>query len=292
MRSNPSHGRDSHTPTEESGDGRDNSYVLGHHGFIYAGSNIASGVTLRHPAVLLLSVGYTPFSLTVRDGTAIQTSAVVVPPLVARRLDARGVPLLSVNIMPSHAAFHVFRAMQHPGATQLDRHAFNHLDAGFEAVHQGVASIHQAGALFKQIVTEALRQLPPAPDPDPRALEMIRLLDANPLLSLDALARQFGYSQQVMSRLFSAAVGMSVRDYHNWLKQRRVYDSLYSERSLTQVAYLAGFSDSPQFSRTFQRWYGLTPSAARNPKAVRVFIRRGSNEPAAAPPSPPTPGEG
>ncbi|MGY4830695.1 helix-turn-helix transcriptional regulator [Sphaerotilaceae bacterium SBD11-9] len=279
MASLPAHKPLSPPTTDEGALALDNSYVLGHHGFIYTGSQIASGVTVRHPAVLLLSADYAPFTLSMPDGPALQSAAVLVPPLVARRLDARGVPLLSVNILPSHRAFHVFRAMQHPGVAPLDRHAFNQLDEGFAALHGGTASIEQAESLFEAVVTEAMRQLPPAPAPDPRALELIRTLDANPQLSLDDLARQFGYSQQVMSRLFSSAVGMSVRDYHNWLKQRRVYDVLYTPRSLTQVAYSAGFADSPQFSRTFQRWYGLTPSFARNPKAVRVFIHGGSNEP-------------
>jgi AraC family transcriptional regulator, arabinose operon regulatory protein len=255
----------------------DNSYVLGHHGFIYTGSNLASGVTMRHPAVLLLSVNYAPFSLAMRDATPTRSMATLVPPLVARSLDARGVPLLSLNIMPSHEAFHVFRAMQHPGALALDRHAFNHLDAGFEALHRGEASIRDAEVIFKHAVTEALRHLPPGPTPDPRALELIRLLDANPSVGLEELARQFGYSQQVMARLFSSAVGMSMRDYQSWLKLRRVYDTLYSSRSLTQVALQAGFADSPQFSRTFQRWYGQSPSFSRDPKSVRVFIHGGSN---------------
>ncbi|HET7794660.1 MAG TPA: helix-turn-helix transcriptional regulator [Rhizobacter sp.] len=263
----------------QDGDTRDNSYVLGHHGFIYTGSQLASGVTVRHPAVLLLSADYAPFRLSLREGATLHAAAVLVAPLVARSLDARGVPLLSLNILPSHPAFHVFRAMQHPGAVALDRHAFKPLDEDMAAVHRGTVTIEQAENLFEAVVAEAGHQLPPAPAPDPRALELIRRLDANPHLSLDDLARQFGYSQQVMSRLFSSAVGMSVRDYHNWLKQRRVYDVLYTPRSLTQVAYSAGFADSPQFSRTFQRWYGLTPSFARNPKAVRVFIHGGSNEP-------------
>jgi AraC family transcriptional regulator, arabinose operon regulatory protein len=148
MTSAPVHRRAIPPQPEPGVDERDNSYVLGHHGFIYTGSNIASGVTTRHPAVLLLSMNYAPFSLAVREAAATPSTAMLVPPRVARSLDARGVPLLSMNIMPSHEAYHVFRAMQHPGALQLDRHAFNHLDAGFEALCRGAASIFDAEALF------------------------------------------------------------------------------------------------------------------------------------------------
>jgi AraC family transcriptional regulator of arabinose operon len=256
----------------------DNSYVLGHHGFIYTSTHLSSGSTLRHPAVLLLSVDGQPFRLTLPEGRVLETTAALVPPRVERGLEAIGVPVLSLNIMPAHGAYHVFRAMQQGGVRELDRHLFNALNDGFEALLQGRASIVEAELIFSRAVSEVQRVLPPAPAPDPRALPLIRMLDAHPELSLDALARKLGYSHQVMSRLFSSAVGMSLRDYQNWLKQRRVYDVLYTRRSLTQVAYLAGFADSPQFTRTFQRWYGQTPSNARDPKQVRVFIHGGSNQ--------------
>lgn len=261
----------------------DNSYVLGHHGFIYTSNRLQSGPTLRHPAVLLLSVDGRPFQTTLPDGRVLSSTAVLVPPRVERSLDARGVPVASLNIMPAHASYHVFRAMQPGGVRELDRHLFNPLNDELEALLHGRASIVEAELAFSRAVTEAQRVLPPAPAPDPRALPLIRMLDAHPELSLDALSRKLGYSHQVMSRLFSSAVGMSMRDYQNWLKQRRVYDVLYSRRSITQVAYLAGFADSPQFTRTFQRWYGQTPSTARDPKHVRVFIHGGSNQQPAGP---------
>ncbi len=261
----------------------DNSYVLGHHGFIYTSTRLASGLTLRHPAVLLLSVDGSPFQTTLPDGRVITASAVLVPPRVERGLEASGVPVASFNIMPAHASYHVFRAMQPGGVRELDRHLFNPLNDELDALLHGRASIVEAELTFARAATEAQRVLPPAPSPDPRALPLIRMLDAHPELSLDTLARKLGYSHQVMSRLFSSAVGMSMRDYQNWLKQRRVYDVLYTRRSITQVAYLAGFADSPQFTRTFQRWYGQTPSNARDPKQVRVFVHGGSNQQPAGP---------
>ncbi|MET0335211.1 MAG: helix-turn-helix transcriptional regulator [Rhizobacter sp.] len=256
----------------------DNSYVLGHHGFVYTSNRLASASTVRHPAVLLISVDGTPFELTLADGTVLNTSAAMVPPRVERKLEAMGVPMLSVNIMPAHASYHVFRAMQQGGVRALDRLLFNTLNDEFEALLHGRASIIEAELTFTRVVAEAVRMLPPAPAPDPKALPLIRMLDANPTLGLDELAKKLGYSHQVMSRLFSSAVGMSLRDYQNWLKQRRVYDVLYTRRSLTQVAYMAGFADSPQFTRTYQRWYGNTPSNSRDPKQVRVFIHGGTNQ--------------
>jgi AraC family transcriptional regulator, arabinose operon regulatory protein len=272
------------TPTQaDAATGRDCAYVLGYHGFIYTGLQLSSEMTVRHPAVLLLSADYTPFEVSVRRGKTVHAQAMVVPPLVARSLAAEGVPLLSFNIMPSHEAFHIFSAMQHPGVVALDRHAFNQLDDALGPVFNGAAPFAQAERVFEQAVAEAVRQLPPAPAPDPKALALIRLLDANPSLSLDDLAQQFGRSNAAMSRLFSSAVGMSLRDYQSWLRQRRMYDLLYTKRSLTDVAYASGFADSPQFSRTFQRWYGKSPSYSRDPRFVRVFIRGAENTPGQEP---------
>ena len=258
---------------------RECSYVLGYHGFIHTGLRLSSGMTVRHPAVLLLSADYAPFQVTLRGGKAVSAQAMVVPPLVARTLAADGVPLLSFNIFPAHRAFHIFCAMHHPGVVALDRHAFNQLDDVLEALVKGDASFKQAEKVFELAVAEATRQLPPAAPPDPKALDLIRLLDENPKLSLDELARLFGRSNAAMSRMFSQAVGMSLRDYQSWLRQRRMYDLLYTQRSLTDVAYGAGFADSPQFSRTFSRWYGKSPSFSRDPRFVRVFMRDGEAAP-------------
>lgn len=266
-------------PDAPPGAERDCSYVLGYYGFIHTGLKLSSGMTVRHSAVLLMSANYAPFQVSLRGGKTVSAQALVVPPLVARTLAADGVPLLSFNIFPSHRAFHIFCAMHQPGVVALDRHAFNQLDAVLGAMVTGEASFTQAEEAFELAVAEAARQLPPASPPDPKALDLIRLLDENPKLSLDELARLFGRSNAAMSRLFSQAVGMSLRDYQSWLRQRRMYELLYTPRSLTDVAYGAGFSDSPQFSRTFSRWYGKSPSFSRDPKLVRVFLRGGPGAP-------------
>lgn len=258
---------------------RDNSYVLGYQGFVYTSRRIASGPTTRYPGVLLLSADYQPFVLTPEGGPPLSANAAVVAPRVARSLDAQGVPLLSFNVMPSHDAYHVFRAMQRPGVLAVDRYAFSPLDEAFGLLCRGEARLSEAALIFEQTLSVAVPLMPPAAPPDATSLQILRMLENNPELSLDELARMCGRSQQAMSRLFSAATGMSLRDYHGWLKQRRTYNLLCSKRSLTDVAQAAGFVDSPHFSRTFARWYGQSPSFSRDPKFVRVINPRQSQEP-------------
>lgn len=250
---------------------KDNAYVLGFHGFVYTTAHSVSGITVRQPAVMLITANRAPFELTLRDGQVFTGNAMVVAPLVARSLRADQGQLLSFNVLPSCPNFHAFRAIPRPGVMMLTRHAYDALDDAFVRLFEADSNLEEAQQVFDAMVAITREQLPPSSPPDPRALEMIRLLDDNPHMSVDDLAEQLGRSPAWMSRMFSAAVGMSLRDYQSWLKQRRVYDLLYTPRSLTDVALASGFGDSPQFSRTFLRWYGQSPSQSRNPKLVRVF---------------------
>jgi len=274
---NPSSAHGARLPDVRSRPPKDNAYVFGYHGFVYTSQRAASAETVRHPGVLLLSADRVPFEVTLRDGRTYRTNALAVGPRVARRLMAHDVALISINVLPSSAWFHVLRPLRGPhGVAPLDREGFAHLDELLWQLHTGHGDLEAAATLFAEAMAEARRQLPPVPEPDPLALAMVRRLDADPHLSVDDLAAAIGQTAQWVTRTFASALDMSMRDYQNWLKQRRVFDLLYTRRSLTEVAFDAGFGDSPQFSRTFQRWYGQSPSYSRNPKHVRIFMHRDS----------------
>lgn len=252
---------------------QETSYVIGYDGFIYAGHELSSGVTSRHSAAILVSADSRAVTVALRDGTSFTGPALLVPPLVPRSLDAAGVALLSVNVMPSHRSFHVFSALQHTGVQTLQREPYSVCDADMQRLVAGELTLDQASALFDRLIDLTCTQLPPAPPQDPAARMLIQLLDENPDLSIEELARQLGRPPQAVSRLFSSAVGMSARDYQGWLRLRRMHDVMFTPRSLTDVALDVGFSDSPQFSRTYHRWYGRSPSSTRDPSQVRVFVR-------------------
>ncbi|PDT76303.1 helix-turn-helix domain-containing protein [Bradyrhizobium sp. C9] len=44
---------------------------------------------------------------------------------------------------------------------------------------------------------------------------------------------------------------------------RLLTDRLWDERSISSIAFEAGFGDLPCFNRTFRRRYGATPSEIR-----------------------------
>src|SRR6218665_4026345 len=76
----------------------DNAYVLGYHGFVYTSAQVSSGLTVRHSAVVLLTADHTDIEVALRDAPPVAAPAMVVAPLVARRLTARDAQLLSVNV--------------------------------------------------------------------------------------------------------------------------------------------------------------------------------------------------
>lgn len=249
----------------------DNNYVFGEQaGFIYTSPNVVRGVTVRHTAALLMSADYASFEVTPRGGAPVRSNCIVVAPLFARSLSAQNVPLVSVNICPLHTSFGAFRALRHRGLMPLDRHAFNGFDAELTALYEGRVGYGPALDVFDRIVAHTALQLPPAPARDPRADEMTRIADENPDVSIEELARRFGQSPARMARLFASVVGMSLRDYRDWTRWRVLHQNLYSERSLTDLAFEAGFADSPQLSRTVQRWFGHSPSDARDPAMIRT----------------------
>ncbi len=85
---------------------------------------------------------------------------------------------------------------------------------------------------------------------------------ADPALGPAALAEAAGISVRHLHRLFSAR-GRRVSE---WIRERRLerccadlVDRRASGRSITEIAFCWGFSDSAHFSRSFKRHFGVSP---------------------------------
>ena len=97
------------------------------------------------------------------------------------------------------------------------------------------------------------------------------------LLTLAALAREVGYSEYYVSRMFSEISGMKLRDY---LRLRRLAFALKALRdtdeSILQIALRSGFSSGEAFSRAFSEAYGVSPSKYRRepiPVVLRTILK-------------------
>lgn len=99
-----------------------------------------------------------------------------------------------------------------------------------------------------------------------RILTFIENHLAEPTLGPLRIASAAGISVRHLHRLF-AVQGQSVAE---WIRQRRLQecrsdliDVRLRDRTITEIAFFWGFSDSAHFSRSFRTQFGLTPRAFR-----------------------------
>lgn len=134
-------------------------------------------------------------------------------------------------------------------------------DRSAKMIHQmtlpavaGISPAHWAPALTNLTIT------------DPRIQNAVVTLDAqattNP--SISQLARSLGLSERHFLRLFRQQVGRSPKDYLVDIKLRAaVWMLRQTTRSVTSVAYAAGFSSGANLADHCQKRLGATPTQLR-----------------------------
>ena len=92
-------------------------------------------------------------------------------------------------------------------------------------------------------------------------------------IKLSDIADAFGYSPKYLSHLFSEINGTSLKQFILSTKMETAsYYLTDSDRTITEIASEVGFSDMHNFSRTFKRLTGLTPSEYRNTYSKRLLF--------------------
>ena len=249
---------------------KDNLYWFGTRGLIFTSPWVMTGSTERQTAVILLSASGRPVELMV-GGRASRHRAFAIAPMTRRGLRAVDVGLISVNVQPHHPCFGAFCRIARPGARPLLRSAFARFDSMLVRAYEGRISQREAERLFEDLVETAAGQLQVAGSRDERAETLHALLQENPECSLAEVARLLNVSYTGASHLFARAVGLPLRTYQHWMKCMRATQFLNGQATLTEIAQLAGFSDSAHLSRAWQRRYGLPPSYLRDRAHVRIF---------------------
>ena len=80
-------------------------------------------------------------------------------------------------------------------------------------------------------------------------------------LSLEQIAREFGYSKSRFSSIFNKNVGCSIPEYVNTLRSRAAANMLLEAgASITDVAMEAGFESLRTYYRSFKNCFGVTPT--------------------------------
>ncbi len=80
---------------------------------------------------------------------------------------------------------------------------------------------------------------------------------------LDTILKEIRYSERKLERLFSQSVGISPKKYCELRKLHHAIALLNTPRSLTEIAYEAGYYDQANFCKVFKRDTGLSPGQFR-----------------------------
>ncbi len=100
-----------------------------------------------------------------------------------------------------------------------------------------------------------------APSPPP-LIERVRGRLREPQ-SLEAVARDAGYTRDTLSRKFKREHGLGLRALRDQLRLEAAQEALQANAEVAEAAAKAGFEDPNYFSRWFKKQTGVTPSAWR-----------------------------
>ena len=108
-----------------------------------------------------------------------------------------------------------------------------------------------------------------------RLTPVLRALEQDPDLSIEALASRACLSLYHFHRVFTAVVGEAPGEMCRRLRmQRAAWQLCYTDASVTAIALGAGLGRSQAFAKAFRRHYGCTPGAFRRDKGKNGHLDR------------------
>lgn len=237
--------------------------MLGAHHLVVATPKIIAPPCRRPAATLLLATNGKPFRISLADAPLVMASAVLIGPRQKRVLHADGCDLLSINIEPGHADFLpiLSRLDCAPALVFSDRH-FSALLPEMRALYESTGPGPGADAALATLLdagssrARALRR-------DPRIELVLQCVHAElpGRIALPVLAGLAGLSEDRLSHLFVAVIGMPLRSYVVWQRYKMAVRNISRTSGLAALASNCGFSDAAHMTRTFVDFFGLSPSA-------------------------------
>lgn len=249
---------------------QDHLYIL-ERGHLFTTPCVDATVSMRFYAMVVINA--TGREVTIEaPGLSCDVSAAAMKPPLSRSIRARAAQLIVILINPLHPHFPRFRAIAAPGLMPLAQRSYAHCDDAMQAAYRGELEIHEAAALFEDIIETTARFLPPVPTPSPRVLAALTRWREEPDLSLEQLARAAGVSSGRMSHVFTQTVGLPMKSYLLWRKVHRIASLFSAGLSLTEIAHACGFADASHMCTTFQEVFGAPPSHFLRSDLVRVRV--------------------
>ena len=171
-------------------------------------------------------------------------------PLAEPMLDRIGLDTRSVVHIPSGSRF----------KTELNRIRFafeQNRICGIGAVSAGWTLVET----LKEVLNPAEKGHPTNP-----AETAKRLIDQSPhcVTHMDDLVQILGISRATLFRKFTTRYGLSVKQYIEHVRFRRIEELLRNTKlPLGEIARISGFNDPLYFSRAFKKRRGVSPSSWR-----------------------------
>lgn len=136
---------------------------------------------------------------------------------------------------------------------------------------ESVMNVEMLRLLVDQLLIRIYRFFPPIPVAlENNNFDMIFNLqkrfesDCNQVYTLDELAREYNVSVSSLSHQFKKITGSSVMEYLMNCRIASAKKNLTDTNlSISEIVEICGFSDSSNFSRTFKRQTGMSPSEFR-----------------------------
>ncbi|EQA55629.1 helix-turn-helix transcriptional regulator [Leptospira kmetyi] len=226
-----------------------------------------------------------PSELFLPDGSIIEFSGVFIPPNTVHRQVAKQTHILNLNIDPDSPFFDRIAGYTHSGLQVFDSGKIEGLSETLAKVLKEETTDEEALGILQTLIDSVFGPiLPPktAKTLDKRIstvanhLRSLAFLPQPEEIKLGYLAKLVNLSEDRFRHLFKETLFTSVRKYILSLRLKIAARNIHRCVNLTEVAHVAGFSDSAHFSRTFRATYGHRPSVVfRNSKRARIrFIER------------------
>ena len=113
----------------------------------------------------------------------------------------------------------------------------------------------------------------PAPSSTDLARKILVYLQQNyqNVLTIETLAKHFGYNKDYFSKFFNSYLGCGFSSYMNALRSRHAAELISNGKlDLTEIAFISGFGNYRTFNRAFNQAYGMTPSEYRDKIHLKI----------------------
>ena len=229
----------------------------------------------HHGAIQITLAMEQSFSIRIENGDWQETKAVIIDSNVPHQLkDSRGLHV-SLSVVPErnhgkHLQQYVLKGSTHQYLDNLDLSQYLNKFQQCLDQHYSCPRAFRLCEEFIDHITGVRGYSGPIDERIQRAINWIQQNLSNPI-SAHKLAESIYLSEDRFLHLFKEQIGLPLRQYILYQRIMTATMEYLRGKNLTEAAYLAGFSDSAHFTRTFIAMNGIKPSQFAKHKEMLQF---------------------